>query len=594
MGMMAVGGAHAQETGNGGIEGTTVTVKGQGIYCGDVEMEVTQGRDGRHYLYDSKRKISVLTGATLPSLDSLAAKGVFCDYFEDCESYESIDDYIKIIANKKKNDGYYVDLTKYLSLGEVASSKDGFRAYRLKGIHITKMTTAGGKDYMPTAEAPLTGLHLACYHPRNEWSMLFEHFYMYGQPTAEVLPADSVNQYLYLIPEEGAVLHIDPIRMATGGGANGQDVDYAQFKVAFIPDESGVTEIDADGLKATITYEQGPSPQVDAYTAVVNSYDYYKQTFGRESFDGQGSPVRIMTYVPGYTRSQSPFTTPMANFAITIEQANAVAVSDFETPYFIKVGTGGTNYAGMKPFNNNHVVERSVVCHEFTHLVTATTAKLSSGMVSEGGAINESFSDIMAISMMKKEAYGDGPDTPWIVGGHGMVIGISNMRNMADPKQTMDGLLRQPDTYKGTYWDDDKYVAMGVQNKFYYLLCEGGKGTNDNGFSYDMSGIGIEKGEQIAYLTLTKYCSPETDYSNIRDSWMKAAQALYGENGAEAQAVANAWDAVGVKGSSPSGIDAVITSRADEWYGIDGRKLSCKPAVKGVYLNNGKKVIIGR
>ena len=35
-----------------------------------------------------------------------------------------------------------------------------------------------------------------------------------------------------------------------------------------------------------------------------------------------------------------------------------------------------------------------------------------------------------------------------------------------------------------------------------------------------------------------------------------------------------------------------IEHSADAWYTLDGRKLSGKPSVKGVYVNNGRKVII--
>jgi hypothetical protein len=31
---------------------------------------------------------------------------------------------------------------------------------------------------------------------------------------------------------------------------------------------------------------------------------------------------------------------------------------------------------------------------------------------------------------------------------------------------------------------------------------------------------------------------------------------------------------------------------ADEWYSVDGRKLSGRPTAKGVYINNGKKTIV--
>lgn len=34
------------------------------------------------------------------------------------------------------------------------------------------------------------------------------------------------------------------------------------------------------------------------------------------------------------------------------------------------------------------------------------------------------------------------------------------------------------------------------------------------------------------------------------------------------------------------------SSDTDAWYSLDGRRLSGKPAKKGMYINNGKKVII--
>ena len=35
-----------------------------------------------------------------------------------------------------------------------------------------------------------------------------------------------------------------------------------------------------------------------------------------------------------------------------------------------------------------------------------------------------------------------------------------------------------------------------------------------------------------------------------------------------------------------------ITFSDDAWYSLDGRRLSSKPATKGIYINNGKKVVI--
>lgn len=35
-----------------------------------------------------------------------------------------------------------------------------------------------------------------------------------------------------------------------------------------------------------------------------------------------------------------------------------------------------------------------------------------------------------------------------------------------------------------------------------------------------------------------------------------------------------------------------MVNGSDAWFTLDGRKLSGKPSVKGVYVNNGRKVII--
>jgi hypothetical protein len=35
-----------------------------------------------------------------------------------------------------------------------------------------------------------------------------------------------------------------------------------------------------------------------------------------------------------------------------------------------------------------------------------------------------------------------------------------------------------------------------------------------------------------------------------------------------------------------------IDDMSDEWYTLDGRKLNSKPTTKGLYIVNGKKVMI--
>jgi hypothetical protein len=56
---------------------------------------------------------------------------------------------------------------------------------------------------------------------------------------------------------------------------------------------------------------------------------------------------------------------------------------------------------------------------------------------------------------------------------------------------------------------------LGVQNHFFYLLCEGGSGVND-GISYNINGIGVSNAAQVACRTLTVYCGQDTDHAAAR------------------------------------------------------------------------------
>ena len=133
-----------------------------------------------------------------------------------------------------------------------------------------------------------------------------------------------------------------------------------------------------------------------------------------------------------------------------------------------------------------------------------------------------------------------------------------------------------------------------VQNKWFYLLTEGGEGTNDYEFSYNVEGIGMEKALKIAYLTLTSYATMESDYAAIYMASLEAAEVLFGDNSKELQAVAAAWEAVGVADSDLTGIEQTYEMDAQDgrYFDLQGRALSELPTERGVYIINGKKVVI--
>jgi len=71
---------------------------------------------------------------------------------------------------------------------------------------------------------------------------------------------------------------------------------------------------------------------------------------------------------------------------------------------------------------------------------------------------------------------------------------------MSDPNAQGD-----PDTYLGNNWEftaidnGGVHTNSGVQNYWYYLLSVGGTGINDNGYSYNVTGLGIDTAAAIAY-----------------------------------------------------------------------------------------------
>lgn len=124
------------------------------------------------------------------------------------------------------------------------------------------------------------------------------------------------------------------------------------------------------------------------------------------------------------------------------------------------------------------------------------------------------------------------------------------MRDMRDPANslTVGTGGEQPTKYKGTYWysgtadNGGVHQNSGVQNFFYYLLSEGGKGEND-GLIYSVDGIGLENAWAVAYAANSYYVVSDADYQSARQAWIDAANSI---NPAWAASVASAWDAVGV------------------------------------------------
>ncbi len=278
------------------------------------------------------------------------------------------------------------------------------------------------------------------------------------------------------------------------------------------PTDEIITDfIDEDNIWTDLHNESRDESAIDIHWGMQKTIDYYTEKFDRNSVDDEGLNVIGLAHL-GENVSNASWTGGWAQF-----------------------GDG----------NNAPYVSLGITAHELTHAVTQFSANLV--YAGESGALNESFSDMLGVAV---EFYvgKDTKDDIWKLGDE--LYDHGSMRNMADPN--VEG---HPDTYGGRNWvnpanlgydNGGVHINSGVSNYWFYLLCEGGNGVNDNYDDYDVSPIGIEKAEKLAYVTLTEYLTPSSNFAHMRQASLMAAEDLFGLGSEEYIQITNAWYAVGV------------------------------------------------
>ena len=247
----------------------------------------------------------------------------------------------------------------------------------------------------------------------------------------------------------------------------------------------------------------------DAHWAAEKFYDYFNITHGRNSIDDAGAALQ--SYVHYFTNYDNAFW-----------DGTEVMIGD---------GNGTTT--------NPHTAI-DIVSHEFCHGLITNTANLNGSF--EPGALAESYCDIFATII---EFYAKSATANYTI-GEDVSTTATPLRSLINPNT-----YGQPDTYYGTNWatgsadNGGVHTNGGVQNFWFYLLVNGGSGTNDNAEAYTVAGIGMTKAAAIIYRALTVYLTASSQYADARAYTIQAAEDLYGCN-AEVAAVADAWHAVGI------------------------------------------------
>lgn len=278
---------------------------------------------------------------------------------------------------------------------------------------------------------------------------------------------------------------------------------------------------------------------LDAHWGAIATYDFWMENFQRDSYDDNGAKI---------------------NSYVHYDNNNTAGGYDnaFWNGRFMTYGDG----------NNFDILTALDVCgHEIGHAVCSFTADLA--YQNQSGGMNEGYSDIWGACV---EQYGrtgsiDGELAAgvWLIGED---IGANNvpLRSMSDPNERGD-----PDTYQGTNWvmtgDEGACVPdgtvndycgvhtnSGVLNHWFYLLTVGGTGTNNatnilDRDDYDVTGIGMRKAAEIAYLTERDFLTANSTLADARVASIAVASSLYCANGQETISVTDAWNAVNVGGA---------------------------------------------
>lgn len=220
---------------------------------------------------------------------------------------------------------------------------------------------------------------------------------------------------------------------------------------------------------------------VAAYVNAINVYDYYKNTFGLYSYDGQGSPLKIWI-------NDNSFNSDTALWR-----------------YY------GNHMCINETINNKYSYANypDVIAHEYTHGVLSNFADVANG-TEELKTINEAYGDVMAELAT---------DCNWIVATNvetvdGKIYDLRNLKEINNEKalNMLNGYYPHATIYKGENWRNECHADSQILSHIAYQMFE-------NGFSK-------EEMETIWFKSMTYGYSTEATFIDVKHNIMQAINEL--------------------------------------------------------------------
>jgi hypothetical protein len=252
--------------------------------------------------------------------------------------------------------------------------------------------------------------------------------------------------------------------------------------------------------------------EVSAHWNGAIAYEYFKNTYNRNSINGNGGTIISV---------------------INVKDENGQDMDNaFWSGSAMYYGNGNTG------FSSPLAKSLDVAGHEMSHGIIQNTANLE--YAGQSGAMNESFADIFGVMIDRDD---------WLLGEdvvNTSVFQSGALRNMQDPHNggNQFGDIGWQPSHMNEFVDLTN-TNDGDNGVVHYNSC-----ITNRAFFVFATSVGKDAAEQVYYRALSNYLVRSSQFVDLRIAVIKAATDIHGAQSAVVQAARDAFDSVGIKGDA--------------------------------------------
>ncbi len=292
---------------------------------------------------------------------------------------------------------------------------------------------------------------------------------------------------------------------------------------------SGQATLAASDVAASATPTWADPVVVAAHTHAGAAYDFFRDRFGRRGLDGRDGAVDVVVHPVRPQDWDALGGTTRAYFLESFWDGHQLVFGSGLPPDTVEDGRA---FGPQAP-------ALDIVVHEASHaVIDSASALINRG---ESGALAEAFGDIMATAAeFALQPPGPGASRADYVIGEDAVSG--GLRSLADPAR-LGGRIHMASAGAG----DDIHRDSTIASHAYYLAVEGGLHAVSG---LRVQGVGAANRlmvERVFYRAFVYLLTADATFAEARAATLQSARDLFGDGSDVERAIAQAWEAVGVK-----------------------------------------------